>query len=139
MICYIEVPFKDSDLLYRGALYRQWFAIYRGALAGLTVHVFKTNLKNLFEKFKLTISLIIGLLAKIPGLFLFAHIGLITLYIRRCIYQYDVMQFYMWYWTIFVTDFVSWINLFEAFITNFKVLIKLVDITIPIVSQIEIK
>jgi hypothetical protein len=23
VICYIEVPFIDSDLLYRGALYRQ--------------------------------------------------------------------------------------------------------------------
>ena len=23
LICYIEVPFIDSDLLYRGALYRQ--------------------------------------------------------------------------------------------------------------------
>jgi hypothetical protein len=27
------VPFIDSDLLYRGALYRQWL-LYRGALYG---------------------------------------------------------------------------------------------------------
>ena len=27
LICYIEVPFIDSDLLYRGALYSQRFVI----------------------------------------------------------------------------------------------------------------